>query len=552
MEELTSIASDSLLREIQTLRAELAAAEGKLAEAQEVILAIQSGEVDAVVVSGPEGDQVFTLQGAEYAYRALVEAMNEGAATLSSDGTVLYCNQRLADLARVPMEQIIGSPVEALIPQESKRLFEAVLARASSGEACNTELDFRSGKGEVAPAHLSLRKMKSLEPTAICMVVTDLTERKRNDELIAAGRLATSILESAAEAIAVCDQEGRIVTANQALERLCGSNPLFQPFDLAIPLKVNDGVKMNDGAAQPPRYFSVAGPLYGATQRALEVSLYRDRQPPAYLLLTAAPIRSSSAVIGCVLTLTDITERKRAEDAIIRTEKLASVGRMASTIAHEINNPLETIGQSVYLAMTDSSISQEAKSYLEIAVDQLERVAHITKQTLAFHRDQSTPQNLDLGELADSILRLFSARLEARGVTVEKRYAELAPIKAFGGEIRQVISNLISNSMDAVPDHGRIHLRVAHSSGANDARWVRFVIADTGSGILPERLSRIFEPFYTTKEMVGVGLGLWVSKQIIEKYGGHIRVRSKPGAGTVFAVIFPAAEGGRSDYPKLL
>ncbi len=125
MEEVTSIASDSLLRQIQTLRAELAAAEGKLAEAQEVILAIQSGEVDAVVVSGPEGDQVFTLQSAEYAYRALVEAMNEGAATLSSDGTVLYCNQRLADLARVPMEQIIGSPVEALIPEESKRLFEA-------------------------------------------------------------------------------------------------------------------------------------------------------------------------------------------------------------------------------------------------------------------------------------------------------------------------------------------------------------------------------------------------------------------------------------------
>ena len=167
-------------------------------------------------------------------------------------------------------------PGRALIPQESKRLFEAVLARASSGEACNTELDFRSGKGEVAPAHLSLRKMKSLKPTAICMVVTDLTERKRNDELIAAGRLATSILESAAEAIAVCDQEGRIVTANQALERLCGSNPLFQPFDLAIPLKVNDGVKVNDGAAQPPGYFSVAGTLYGATSIALSLLSYPE------------------------------------------------------------------------------------------------------------------------------------------------------------------------------------------------------------------------------------------------------------------------------------
>ena len=522
--------NETLLRENGSLRGELATVEARLAEAQEVISAIRSGEIDAVVVSGPDGDQVFTLQGAEYAYRALVEQMSEGAATLDTDCTMLYCNQRLSDLTRTPMEQIIGAPALNLFSPESKPSFRALFKQAQDGMACNTELALLDQDGSSAPVYISLRAMASLEPPTLCMVVTDLKDHRRNDELLAAGRLATSILESAAEAIAVCDQTGKIITVNGALEKLCGGNPLFQLFDKAMSLRLGD---------EPSKFFSVKGPLSGSVIRALEVTFQRNQDEPAFLLLTAAPIRTASAVIGCVLTMTDITERKRAQAVLIRTEKLASVGRMASTIAHEINNPLEIIGQAVYLAMTDPVISEEAKAYLQLAVVELERVAHITKQTLAFHRDKSSPKNIDLRELADGVLKFFSPRLMVRGITVEKRYAGVEMVEAFEGEVRQVISNLLSNSMDAVSNNGRILLRISPGKKSDGSRLVRLIVADTGSGIRPESLKTIFEPFFTTKEVIGTGLGLWVTKQIVEKHGAHISVRSRPGTGTVFAIAFP-------------
>src|ERR1019366_3857704 len=201
---MTAISKPDAPTEIEDLQARLAEAEGRLAEAQELINAIQSGDVDAGVVSGPQGDQVFTLQGAEYAYRTLVEAMNEGAATLGADGTVLYCNQHLADLLGVPFEQIIGHGAARLFGETSGR-FEALFSLALTDDVAKAEIV--AGDREL-PLYLSLRKMKVVGPTSVCMVVTDLTESRKWEELLAAGRLANSILESAAEAIAVCDEAG--------------------------------------------------------------------------------------------------------------------------------------------------------------------------------------------------------------------------------------------------------------------------------------------------------------------------------------------------------
>ena len=347
--------------------------------------------------------------------------------------------------------------------------------------------------------------------------------------------MAASILESAAEAIAVCDQAGKIFRVNQALIDLCGANPLFQDFDAALPLEI---ARELNGRCKP---FSISKALGGATLRAQEVRLVRNNGQTVPLLLTAAPIQSPTGILGCVLTMTDITDRKKAEGALIRSEKLASVGRMASTIAHEINNPLETIGNVIYLAMTDPGTSPAAKSFLEVAVQELDRVNHIARQTLAFHRETSTPALIDLRESIDSTLKLFAGRLEARNITVARRYAEIGRIRAFGGEIQQVISNLLANSMDAMPNHGRIEIRLSQTL-SNGTEKVRLAIADTGSGISPERLASVFEPFFTTKEMHGTGLGLWVTKQIVEKHRATIRVRSKLGRGTVFSIVFPLAE----------
>ena len=288
--------------------------------------------------------------------------------------------------------------------------------------------------------------------------------------------------------------------------------------------------------------FSISAALESAFPRGQEVRLRLQEGESVSLLLSSGQIAGPTGVIGCVLTLTDITERKRAELALLQSEKLASVGRLASTIAHEINNPLETMGHALYLAMTDPGTPQTAKAYLEMAVQELERVTHITRQTLAFHRKQVATV-IDLRASVDDVFKMFSARLKSRGISVEKRYAEVGEITAVGGEVRQIISNLLSNSMDAVPKGGKIYLRLSRATVNGGSQAVRFTIADTGAGILPEQLKKIFEPFFTTKDVVGTGLGLWVTKRIVEKHGAKILVRSKPATGTVFSILFPKAIG---------
>ncbi len=313
------------MRENDLLRAKLAESESKLAEAQELIQAIQQGEVDAVVVSGPEGDQVFTLKHAEYAYRALVEAMNEGAATLAADGTIVYCNQRLSHLLGVPLEQIIGKPVTNLVKNESAHALEAVVAQARRGEPVANGLELESVNGRRIPVQVSLRQMTSVDPIAYCMVVTDLTERKAREELISAGKLAETILQSAAEAIAVCDQSGYIIVCNKAFKDLTGGNPILRPFDEAMPLEFISNSEV------PEKRAVAAEALRGATFAGQRALLRRKDGRVVPLLISASPMGSSKWITGCVFTLTNITERERFVQALRKSEERFRAMVMASS-----------------------------------------------------------------------------------------------------------------------------------------------------------------------------------------------------------------------------
>lgn len=233
---------------------------------------------------------------------------------------------------------------------------------------------------------------------------------------------------------------------------------------------------------------------------------------------------------------------KKAEEALIRSEKLASAGRMAAVLAHEINNPLAAVMNLLFLAQTTANTPAPVHRYLKMADDELKRIAHITRHTLGFYRESSVPTSFLVTILLDSVIDLLQAKRVSTQVIVEKQCDDLLQITAIFGELRQVISNLMLNSLDALGDGGRITLRASTSRSPLDgSSRVRITIVDNGHGIGAATLPRIFEPFFTTKGSTGNGLGLWVCKQIIEKHEGSIRVRSRTREpqGTTFSIVLP-------------
>jgi two-component system, NtrC family, sensor kinase len=234
----------------------------------------------------------------------------------------------------------------------------------------------------------------------------------------------------------------------------------------------------------------------------------------------------------------DVTERKHTQEALIRSEKLASVGRMAATMAHEINNPLAAVVNALFLVAGDATLSSETRANVELANRELERVVHMTRQTLGFYRENSRPGPVHLPNLVDELIGLYSRKLAYKRITVQKVYRGSTTVNGIAGELRQIVSNLLANSIDALASEGTIHVRT--SCDVARTGFVRLTVADNGCGIQPEHLRSIFEPFFTTKKEVGTGLGLWVTRQIVEKHGGRIRVRSHLGRGTTFTVYLPA------------
>ena len=246
----------------------------------------------------------------------------------------------------------------------------------------------------------------------------------------------------------------------------------------------------------------------------------------------------------------DITERKRAEEALLRSERLAAVGRMSASIAHEINNPLAAVMNTIFLAQTNADEPDSVRQYLDLADDELKRISHITRQTLGFYRESSRPTTVSVNSVLDSAVDLLRGKIRVKGATIEKQYDGDLQITVVPGELRQVFSNLLANSLDAMNQKGTIKLRVSKSPCINgDQPSIRITVADNGNGIDAAVLPRIFEPLFTTKEATGSGLGLWVSKQLVDKHGGVIRVRSstrEPRRGTVFSIFLPT-EGTRGN-----
>ena len=246
----------------------------------------------------------------------------------------------------------------------------------------------------------------------------------------------------------------------------------------------------------------------------------------------------------------DITERLKDEAKLRQTEKLAATGRMAASIAHEINNPLESVTNLLYLLQGDATMSAESKAWVETAESELRRVSEITTHMLRFHRQSTRAEEVDLAEILESVLVLFHGRIGQAEVSVERKFRPAKKLRGFGGELRQVFANFVGNALDASVPGDRLLLRVREACDASGDAGIRVTIADTGCGMNAEAKAKLFEPFYTTKGITGTGLGLWVSRQLIEKHGGRIKLRSVAERGTVFSVFLPFSMGDKENLNK--
>ncbi len=256
-----------------------------------------------------------------------------------------------------------------------------------------------------------------------------------------------------------------------------------------------------------------------------------------------SPVFNENGSVRAISTASiEITNQKRSEAALIQSEKLAAVGRLASSISHEINNPLEAITNLLYLVAVDEQLPDALKVYVHMAQSELQRVSQIATQTLRFHRQAVNATRVSAEDLVGAVLRLYTGRLANSNIRVDARYATQTRVLCFENDIRQVLNNLIANAIDAMRSGGRLIVRAHDAPGTGG---LRITIADTGHGMSRDTLHRIFEPFFTTKDLQGTGLGLWISYGIVERHQGRLSVRSSEHPvhhGTIFSLFLPCEE----------
>ena len=377
------------------------------------------------------------------------------------------------------------------------------------------------------------------KPVSGILASTDVTAEKNATEEIQQSEIRfRTMTESLPQMIWTSDAKGQKLFCNQRYLKYIGI-----PSADMVKLRFEDYLHPDDRLAASEtwqRCMATGEPYLQEYQMRRHDGVYR------HFIARALPAVNDHGVIDRWLgSITDVHDQKLAEEALRRSEKLATAGRLAASIAHEINNPLAAVTNSIYLALQDSGLSSRTRAFLEMADQELARVAHITTQSLKFHRQSISPELADLGEVMRSALALFALRFRSKQVTIQTELEAGVSVWCLSDDVRQVFTNLLSNSLDATRDHGRIRIRIkpCYISIRNRVPGVRVVIADNGVGVPEAIKARIFEPFVSTKPETGIGLGLWICEGIVKKHGGRTRLRSRTGPkqpGTVVSLFFPA------------
>lgn len=466
----------------------------------------------------------------------ILASITEGFCVLDRDWNITYINDVGVRMAGVPREKIIGRNHWEVLPESRGTIVEREYKRCAH-ERVPVQFDVSWDRLGI---WLQVRAYPSAE--GIGILFTDISEAKHKEEALHSALNRLAIAHKAA-GMGTWDWNVRSneLVWSEEISRIHGIPEGKFENSLECWLRTIHPDDLARVQAQIEKALSDKGEYYVEFRVLWPDGDVRWVSGQGRVVADAngAPIR----MVGIGM---DITKRRAEEEALRRTEKLAATGRLAATIAHEINNPLEAVTNLMYLINMDQSIRGESRHMLSLAEEHLKRISHIAKQTLGFYRERKTAETVDVMQTMEDLLSIFKPRLVGKQLQLVKEYENVEPVHAFSGELRQVISNLITNAIDASGHGGKIIVRVREVS--NDEAGVRIDVEDYGSGIQLHDQQRIFEPFFTTKTDVGTGLGLWVSRQIMEKHGGKIEFRTSTDegrSGTCFSVFLPRS-GDRS------
>jgi PAS domain S-box-containing protein len=449
---------------------------------------------------------------------------------------------------------LLGAPASDLIPQMLARKAQMDAIRALADDFLSAETRNRSGRSFAALRidNITLYGLIGLAALLALLLAWEIHRifqkltntynlqikevQRWGNECYSREQWLNTTLRSIGDAVIACNPDGKVVFMNQVAEQLTGWKeseasdvPLSEIFVIC-------NQRTRATVESPVEVVRRSGKVVGLANHTI---LIRKDQAEFHIDDSAAPILDKGGhMTGIVLVFRDISERYAAEQSLMRAEKLASAGRLAAAIAHEVNNPLEGMVNLIYLARGEEDVSR-IRRHLAEADRELQRIAHITRQSLGFYRENSAASLFRPDVVVREVFDFYSFR--AAHIHVNLHVNIKTEQQAWGnpGELRQVLSNLVANSLDACTAGDAICVRVRSAMDG-----VRIVVADTGCGIHPQNLDRIFEPFFTTKKDTGTGLGLWVSRELIEKHGGQLAVRSSVAGrrtGTVFSLLLPGS-----------
>lgn len=518
-------------------------------------------EISLSPVQTPDGSFVISAirdvsehRVAEDRFRALLESAPDATVIVDARGKIVLINSRTEELFGYKRHELLGYSVEVLLPerfhgrhlQHRSSYFADPRQRPMGAEL---ELFGLRKDGTEFPVEISLSPIKTSEGVLVSSAIRDLTARKKAEDKFRA------LLEAAPDAMVIADSSGLITLINAQTEKLFGyerSELIGRPIEVLIPERYSgQHVHQREEFFAEPRMrpIGVGLELFGLRKDGTEF--------PAEISLSPLTTEDGTVVTAAIR---DVTERKLAErqikklndeleQALQRSDKLASTGRLVATIAHEINNPLDSLFNMMHVLRANPTLDDTGKELVEMAEGEIARLANLTKQTLAPHRETKLPVVTKISNILDDVCAVFQPQLKSAGIVVHRDYQTEGEVTIHAGDLRQVFTNLIGNAMDAMEENGQLQLSIERT--AQDEVVVR--VRDNGCGIAPEHMDAIFQPFFTTKADKGTGIGLWVVKGIVERLGGRIVVESSTAnkTGTCFSVFLPSTQAAPMATPNL-